>query len=181
MKTNSDANTVSTWQYDFEIKSKQKLVISDTLEAQYNELTEKYKQTQSLANGLQTQLAAAQAELAKWADEVNRIREELEEQIRILKNALENSEAERKICEDKWQTEFELLRTHNRGATHIVIRYTHTPACKTNIAFRYPHGLSGKGWAGLKGNYIPVDVDVKSKIQFKNNEQQSPLFTLLMN
>ncbi|EDW16324.2 LOW QUALITY PROTEIN: uncharacterized protein Dmoj_GI10465 [Drosophila mojavensis] len=86
----------------------------NTLEAQYNELTEKYKQTQSLANGLQTQLAAAQAELAKWADEVNRIREELEEQIRILKNALENSEAERKICEDKWQTEFELLRTHNR-------------------------------------------------------------------
>lgn len=103
------------------------------MEAQYNELTEKYKQTQSLANSLQTQLAAAQVELGQWASEVNKIREELEEQIRILRNALENSEAERKICEDKWQTEFELLRTHNRGATHIVI---HT--CKANIAFRYP-------------------------------------------
>ncbi|KAH8384048.1 hypothetical protein KR009_011839 [Drosophila setifemur] len=86
----------------------------DELEAQYNELTEKYKQTQALANSLQTQVACAQVEAEEWRQEVNKIRAELEDQIRILKNALENSEAERKICEDKWQKEFEMLRTHNR-------------------------------------------------------------------
>ncbi|XP_070072943.1 calponin homology domain-containing protein DDB_G0272472 isoform X2 [Drosophila takahashii] len=84
------------------------------LEAQYTELTEKYKETQSLAKSLQTQLACAQVEAEEWRQQVEKIRAELEEQIRILKNALENSEAERKICEDKWQKEFEMLRTHNR-------------------------------------------------------------------
>lgn len=87
----------------------------DALEAQYNELTEKYKQTQSLASGLQTQLSSARLELEDWRNQVHKIRSELEEQIRVLKNALEYSEAERKICEDKWQKEFEMLRTHNRG------------------------------------------------------------------
>ncbi|XP_062122178.1 LOW QUALITY PROTEIN: interaptin-like [Drosophila sulfurigaster albostrigata] len=86
----------------------------DALQSQYNELTEKYKETQSLANGLQTQLANAKLEVENWRNEVNKIRVELDEQIRILKNALEYSEAERKICEDKWQKEFEMLRTHNR-------------------------------------------------------------------
>ncbi|XP_033239996.1 uncharacterized protein [Drosophila pseudoobscura] len=86
----------------------------DELEAQYNDLTEKYKQTQGLASSLQTQLAGAQAEAQEWRQQVDTIRSELDEQIRILKNALENSEAERKICEDKWQKEFEMLRTHNR-------------------------------------------------------------------
>ncbi|XP_070062903.1 golgin subfamily A member 6-like protein 22 isoform X3 [Drosophila virilis] len=84
------------------------------LEAQYNELTEKYKQTQTLASSLQTQVADAQVEVEQWRNEADKIRQELEEQIRILRNALENSEAERKICEDKWQKEFEMLRTHNR-------------------------------------------------------------------
>lgn len=88
---------------------------SDALEAQYNELTEKYKQTQTLANSLQGQLASARLEVENWRSEVNKIRAELEEQIRVLKSALEYSEAERKICEDKWQKEFEMLRTHNRG------------------------------------------------------------------
>lgn len=88
---------------------------SDALEAQYNELTEKYKQTQALANSLQGQLASARLEVEDWRNEVNKIRAELEEQIRVLKSALEYSEAERKICEDKWQKEFEMLRTHNRG------------------------------------------------------------------
>ncbi|XP_030369698.1 uncharacterized protein LOC115620552 isoform X3 [Scaptodrosophila lebanonensis] len=86
----------------------------DELEAQYNELKERYTQTQCLASSLQTQLASAQAAAEEWKNELGRIRAELEEQIRILKNALENSEAERKICEDKWQKEFEILRTHNR-------------------------------------------------------------------
>ncbi|XP_034662039.1 myosin-9 isoform X1 [Drosophila subobscura] len=86
----------------------------DELEAQYNDLTEKYKQTQGLASSLQTQLAGAQAEAEEWRQQVESIRGELDEQIRILKNALDNSEAERKICEDKWQKEFEMLRTHNR-------------------------------------------------------------------
>ncbi|XP_016960844.1 myomegalin isoform X1 [Drosophila biarmipes] len=86
----------------------------DELEAQYTELTEKYKETQGLAKSLQTQLACAQVEAEEWRQQVEKIRAELEEQIRILKNALENSEAERKICEDKWQKEFEMLRTHNR-------------------------------------------------------------------
>ncbi|XP_070137319.1 uncharacterized protein [Drosophila bipectinata] len=86
----------------------------DELEAQYNELTEKYKQTQALASSLQTQLACAQVDAEEWRQQVDRIRAELEDQIRILKNALENSEAERKICENKWQEEFEMLRTHNR-------------------------------------------------------------------
>lgn len=85
------------------------------MQSQYNELTEKYKETQSLANNLQAQLASAKIEVEDWRNEVNKIRAELEEQIRILKNALEYSEAERKICEDKWQKEFEMLRTHNRG------------------------------------------------------------------
>ncbi|XP_044314463.1 myb-like protein X isoform X1 [Drosophila rhopaloa] len=84
------------------------------LEAQYTELTEKYKSTQSLAKSLQTQLACAQVEAEEWRQQVERIRADLEEQMRILKNALDNSEAERKICEDKWQKEFEMLRTHNR-------------------------------------------------------------------
>ncbi|XP_034127445.1 trichohyalin-like isoform X2 [Drosophila guanche] len=86
----------------------------DELEAQYNDLTEKYKQTQGLASSLQTQLAGAQSEAEEWRQQVESIRGELDEQIRILKNALDNSEAERKICEDKWQKEFEMLRTHNR-------------------------------------------------------------------
>ncbi|KPU79808.1 uncharacterized protein Dana_GF18071, isoform B [Drosophila ananassae] len=86
----------------------------DELEAQYNELTEKYKQTQALASSLQTQLACAQVDAEEWRQQVDRIKAELEDQIRILKNALENSEAERKICENKWQEEFEMLRTHNR-------------------------------------------------------------------
>lgn len=85
------------------------------MQSQYNELTEKYKETQSLANNLQAQVASAKVEVEDWRTEVNKIRDELEEQIRILKNALEYSEAERKICEDKWQKEFEMLRTHNRG------------------------------------------------------------------
>ncbi|XP_023036476.1 uncharacterized protein LOC6650842 isoform X2 [Drosophila willistoni] len=84
------------------------------LEAQYNELNQKYKETQSLAGSLQTQLANATDEVEEWRNEVNKIRTELEEQIRILKNAFDNSEAERKICEDKWQKEFEMLRTHNK-------------------------------------------------------------------
>ncbi|XP_037729017.1 myosin-3 isoform X1 [Drosophila subpulchrella] len=84
------------------------------LEAQYTELTQKYKETHGLAKSLQTQLACAQVEAEEWRQQVEKIRAELEEQIRILKNALENSEAERKICEDKWQKEFEMLRTHNR-------------------------------------------------------------------
>ncbi|KAH8288905.1 hypothetical protein KR054_011667 [Drosophila jambulina] len=86
----------------------------DELEAKYHELTEKYKQNQSLASSLQTQLASAQVEAEEWRQQVEKIRAELEEQIRILKSALDNSEAERKICEDKWQKEFEMLRTHNR-------------------------------------------------------------------
>ncbi|XP_017023670.1 uncharacterized protein [Drosophila kikkawai] len=86
----------------------------DELEAKYHELTEKYKQNQSLAGSLQTQLASAQVDAEQWRQQVEKIRAELEEQIRILKSALDNSEAERKICEDKWQKEFEMLRTHNR-------------------------------------------------------------------
>lgn len=90
-------------------------VFSDELEAQYNELQEKYKQTQTLASNLQTQLAQAQTEAQEWRDEVDKIRASLEEQIALLKSALENSENERKICEDKWQREFEMLRTQNMG------------------------------------------------------------------
>lgn len=116
MRMNSDASMVSTdasggfstlrltWSH-----------FLDALEAQYNELTEKYKQTQTLASNLQAQLASARLEVEDWKNEVNKIRAELEEQIRVLKSALEYSEAERKICEDKWQKEFEMLRTHNRG------------------------------------------------------------------
>ncbi|KAM7360112.1 uncharacterized protein ACRADG_003401 isoform 1-T2 [Cochliomyia hominivorax] len=85
----------------------------DDLEIQYNELQEKYKQTQSLASNLHTQLAKAQTEAEEWREELEKIRGELEEQVKVLKNALENSENERKICEDKWQREFEMLRTHN--------------------------------------------------------------------
>ncbi|EDW43144.1 GM26405 [Drosophila sechellia] len=77
----------------------------DELEAQYNELTEKYKVTQDLAKSLQTQLACAQVEAEEWRQQVERIRADLEEQIRILKNALDPLGAERKICEDKWQKE----------------------------------------------------------------------------
>lgn len=57
----------------------------------------------------------AQTEVEKWRKEIETIRVDLEEQIRILKNALENSENERKICEDRWQKQFEMLRTHNMG------------------------------------------------------------------
>lgn len=91
------------------------IAVKDDLEMQYNELQEKYKQTQSLASNLHTQLAKAQTEAEEWREELNKIRGELEEQIRILQNSLENSENERKICEDKWQREFEMLRTHNMG------------------------------------------------------------------
>ena len=82
---------------------------------QYKELEEKYVQTKSLASNLQTQLAFAQSEAEEWRTQLETIRAELEEQIRILKNSLENSEAERKICEDRWQKEFEMLRTQNKG------------------------------------------------------------------
>lgn len=68
-----------------------------------------------MASHLQTQLATAQSEAEEWRKEVEKIRGELEAQINILKNALENSEAERKICQDKWQKEFEMLRTQNQG------------------------------------------------------------------
>uniref|UniRef100_A0A1I8MJ69 Uncharacterized protein n=1 Tax=Musca domestica TaxID=7370 RepID=A0A1I8MJ69_MUSDO len=85
----------------------------DELETQYNELQEKYKQTQALASNLQTQLAQAQTDAQEQRDEVERIRTSLEEQVALLKSALENSENERKICEDKWQREFEMLRTQN--------------------------------------------------------------------
>ncbi|XP_073816029.1 uncharacterized protein isoform X2 [Musca autumnalis] len=85
----------------------------DELETQYNELQEKYKQTQALASNLQTQLAQAQTEAQEQREEVERIRTSLDEQVALLKSALENSENERKICEDKWQREFEMLRTQN--------------------------------------------------------------------
>lgn len=91
---------------------------------QYNELQEKYKQTQSLASNLHTQLAKAQTEAEEWREEVDKIRTELEEQIRILRNSLQNSENERKICEDKWQREFEMLRTHNMGKRFPLIKKT---------------------------------------------------------
>jgi len=87
----------------------------DDLETQYSELQEKFQQTQKLATHLQAQVAAAQSEAEDSRNELSKIRAELEDQIRILKNALENSEAERKICEDRWQKEFEMLRTHNIG------------------------------------------------------------------
>ncbi|XP_036324823.1 uncharacterized protein LOC118738040 isoform X2 [Rhagoletis pomonella] len=86
----------------------------EEVETQYNELEVKYKETKQLASNLQTQLAAAQSEAEEWRKEVEKIRGELEAQITILKNALESSEAERKICQDKWQKEFEMLRTQNR-------------------------------------------------------------------
>ncbi|XP_013117242.2 uncharacterized protein LOC106094566 [Stomoxys calcitrans] len=85
----------------------------DELEVQYNELQEKYNQTQALARNLQTQLAQAQTEAEEWREQVDKIRTSLEEQISLLKSALENSENERKICQDKWQREFEMLRTQN--------------------------------------------------------------------
>lgn len=85
----------------------------DELETQYKELQSQYKETQNLASSLHKQLIAAQNELEKWRKEIETIRVDLEEQIRILKNALENSENERKICEDRWQKQFEMLRTHN--------------------------------------------------------------------
>lgn len=118
MRMNLDASMVSTdAKRDCSklVKLSSLFAKSDALEAQYNELTEKYKQTQALANSLQGQLASARLEVEDWRNEVNKIRAELEEQIRVLKSALEYSEAERKICEDKWQKEFEMLRTHNRG------------------------------------------------------------------
>uniref|UniRef100_A0A0A1WU21 Myosin-2 heavy chain n=1 Tax=Zeugodacus cucurbitae TaxID=28588 RepID=A0A0A1WU21_ZEUCU len=86
----------------------------EELETQYHELETKYNETKSLASNLQTQLATAQSEAEEWRKEVEKIRGELEAQIQILKNALENSEAERKICQDKWQKEFEMLRTQNQ-------------------------------------------------------------------
>nr|XP_014086819.1 uncharacterized protein LOC106615217 isoform X1 [Bactrocera oleae]XP_036225196.1 uncharacterized protein LOC106615217 isoform X1 [Bactrocera oleae] len=86
----------------------------EELEIQYQELEAKYNETKSLASHLQTQLATAQSEAEEWRKEVEKIRGELEAQINILKNALENSEAERKICQDKWQKEFEMLRTQNQ-------------------------------------------------------------------
>lgn len=82
---------------------------------QYLELEAKYNETKNLASNLQTQLATAQSEAEEWRKEIEKIRGELEAQIKILKNALENSEAERKICQDKWQKEFEMLRTQNQG------------------------------------------------------------------
>lgn len=92
---------------------------TDELEIQYNELQEKYETTQSLAKNLHTQLATAQSEAEQWRHEVEKIRSELEEQIKVLKSALESSENERKICEDKWQREFEMLRTHNMGELRV--------------------------------------------------------------
>ncbi|XP_004523193.1 uncharacterized protein LOC101451919 isoform X1 [Ceratitis capitata] len=86
----------------------------EELELQYSELEAKYTETKALASNLQTQLATAQTEAEEWRKEVEKIRGELEAQIAILKNALENSEAERKICQDKWQKEFEMLRTRNQ-------------------------------------------------------------------
>lgn len=68
-----------------------------------------------MASNLQTQLAQAQTDAQEQRDEVERIRTSLEEQVALLKSALENSENERKICEDKWQREFEMLRTQNMG------------------------------------------------------------------
>uniref|UniRef100_A0A1A9ZC76 Uncharacterized protein n=1 Tax=Glossina pallidipes TaxID=7398 RepID=A0A1A9ZC76_GLOPL len=85
----------------------------DELETQYQELQDQYKETQNLASSLHSQLMVAQNEVEKWRKEIETIRVDLEEQIRILKNALENSENERKICEDRWQKQFEMLRTHN--------------------------------------------------------------------
>uniref|UniRef100_A0A1B0FR47 Uncharacterized protein n=1 Tax=Glossina morsitans morsitans TaxID=37546 RepID=A0A1B0FR47_GLOMM len=85
----------------------------DELETQYQQLQDQYKETQSLASSLHSQLMVAQTEVEKWRKEIETIRVDLEEQIRILKNALENSENERKICEDRWQKQFEMLRTHN--------------------------------------------------------------------
>ncbi|XP_067618623.1 uncharacterized protein [Eurosta solidaginis] len=93
----------------------------EELETQYNELEAKYKETKQLASNLQTQLAAAQSEAEEWSKEVEKIRGELEAQITILKNALDNSEAERKICQDKWQKEFEMLRTQNRDREETVM------------------------------------------------------------
>ncbi|XP_054725546.1 uncharacterized protein LOC129235627 isoform X2 [Anastrepha obliqua] len=93
----------------------------EELETQYNELEVKYKETKQLASNLQTQLATAQSEAEEWRKEVEKIRGELETQIAILKNALESSEAERKICQDKWQKEFEILRTQNRDREETVM------------------------------------------------------------
>lgn len=121
MRMNSDASMVSTdASRGFSTLRLTWSRFLDALEAQYNELTEKYKQTQTLASNLQAQLASARLEVEDWKNEVNKIRAELEEQIRVLKSALEYSEAERKICEDKWQKEFEMLRTHNRGERAVM-------------------------------------------------------------
>lgn len=62
-----------------------------------------------------TQLDQAHKEAGDTRQEIGRIKTDLEEQNRVLRNALENSENERKICEDRWQREFEMLRTHNMG------------------------------------------------------------------
>lgn len=74
-----------------------------------------------MASNLQTQLAGAQSDAEECREEMNELREEMEEHMRLLKNALEHSEAERKIGIDKWQKEFEMLRTHNQG------RYMYKP------------------------------------------------------
>ncbi|XP_037956471.1 uncharacterized protein LOC119686078 isoform X2 [Teleopsis dalmanni] len=84
------------------------------LEEKHTELMEKFKQTKTLASNLQTQFAAAQSDAEEWRQEVIKIRAELEEQISALNNALKISRNERRICEDRWQTEFEIMRTQNR-------------------------------------------------------------------
>lgn len=85
-------------------------------------MEEKFQQSEERSRQLLNQFEQAQKEARETRQELEKIRSDLEEQIVILRNALQNSENERKICEDRWQREFEILRTHNMGMLIILLK-----------------------------------------------------------
>ncbi|KAJ6633036.1 Laminin subunit alpha-2 [Pseudolycoriella hygida] len=83
------------------------------LEVKYDELQEKLSQVQKLAMTLQVQLAEAQCDARDVRLEKDKCIAEYEAENKRLQEALEASLAERKKIEEKWQIDFEMLRTVN--------------------------------------------------------------------
>lgn len=88
---------------------------TDELEVRYDELLEKLSQVQKLATTLQVQLAEAQCDARDVRLEKDKCIAEHEAENKRLQEAMEVSLAERKKIDEKWQVDFEQLRTVNSG------------------------------------------------------------------
>lgn len=88
------------------------------METKHEELQQKLSQVQKLAMTLQVQLAEAQCDARDVRIEKDKCIAEHEAENKRLQEALEVALAERKKVDEKWQIDFELLRTVNAGMTN---------------------------------------------------------------